>query len=204
MRKPLKSRELAYLENYGAAELDSETRGAIKDRKIVLEDEPLYVRTKIVGGGEIDLLTAALDESVGITNIDKRTLPKFVNFIIDAVQFGYGSSAVANNSVAVDVSYSSLISACPIQLLHANLVIKQNDTPILTLPIKQLLKQAANTDEFEGQNGYQLTYPRLLKQNVPMQFSIKFPIDKVLEAVVNHHFVELHLKGTRTKLRGAR
>lgn len=203
MRKPLKSRELSYLETYGQKELDPETLQAIKDKRVILEDEPLYVRTKVAGGGEIDLLTSSLNESVGITNIDKRTLPKYVNFIINAVQFGYGSSAIANNAVAEDITYDSLISSCPVSLQHANLILKQNDTPILTLPVKQLLHQDKSR-EFEGDVAYHVTYPRLLKQNVPFQISIKFPINKSLPVGVVDHFVEVHLKGTRTRLRGSK
>ncbi|MBS1489702.1 MAG: hypothetical protein JSS93_04180 [Bacteroidetes bacterium] len=203
MRKPLKSRELAYLETYGSKELDVETLQAIKEKRVILEDEPLYVRSKITGGGEIDLLTSSLNESVGITNIDKRTLPKFVNFIINALQFGYGSAPTGNGAVAEDIVYDSLIANCPVQLQHANLIVKQNDTPILTQPIKQLLHQDKSR-EFEGDVAYNVTYPRLIKQNVPFQISIKFPIGKALPAGVVDHFVEVHLKGTRTRLRGAK
>ncbi|MBS1981699.1 MAG: hypothetical protein JST74_11060 [Bacteroidetes bacterium] len=163
----------------------------------------MYVRSKITGGGEIDLLTSSLNESVGITNIDKRTLPKFVNFIINALQFGYGSAPTGNGAVAEDIVYDSLIANCPVQLQHANLIVKQNDTPILTQPIKQLLHQDKSR-EFEGDVAYNVTYPRLIKQNVPFQISIKFPIGKALPAGVVDHFVEVHLKGTRTRLRGAK
>ncbi len=203
MKKGLKTRALAYLENYGGPELSSETKTAIKEKRIWLEDEPLYVRAKIAGGGEIELLTANLDESVGVTNIDKRKLPKFVNFVLSRLSFGYGSSAVANNTVAVDATYSNLIGDCPVQLRHANLIIKQNDNPIITMPISQLLQQE-KVREANGEAGYELDYMRLIKEDVPFQISIKFPEGKALEGVVNHHFVEVFLKGARTRLRGAK
>ena len=203
MKKGLKSRALAYLENYGGPELTAETKASIAAKKIVLEDEPLYIRTKITGGGEIELLTSTLDESVGITNIDKKKLPKFVNFILSRIQFGYGASLIANASVPVDVQYASLISGVPIVLQHADLIIKQNGNPIITMPIKALLSQEKQR-EFEGDGGYELDYMRLIKEEVPFQISIKFPDGKALDPATNHHFVEVFLKGARTRLRGAK
>lgn len=203
MKKPLNSRALAYLEKVASAELDSDTKQAVSDKRIILEDEPIYVRKKIEGGGEVELLTADLDEAVGITNIDKRKLGQFVYFILEKIQFGYGSSAVANNAIAVAVQYASLIAGVPIPLQHANLIIKQNDVPIYTIPVKQLLQQE-KTREFEGDAGYELDYQRLIKPNVPFQISIKFPEGQVLQQGVVDHFVEIFLKGTRTRLRGAK
>lgn len=203
MKKNLGTRALAYLKEFASEELDAETKKAIADKRIILEDEPLYVRKKIAGGGEIELLTADLDQSVGITNIDKKKLPNFVYFVLEAIQFGYGFSAVANNDTAIEPQYASLITGVPVALQHADLIIKQNDVPLITLPIKQLLSQE-KLRAFEGDAGYQIDYLRLIKPNVPIQISIKFPEGQVLEGVVNHHFVEVFLKGTRTRLRGAK
>ncbi|HPH46951.1 MAG TPA: hypothetical protein PKU83_08090 [Chryseolinea sp.] len=203
MNKPLISREYAFLNKFGAKDLDPETLRAIKDKRIWLEDEPLYIRTKIAGGGEIDLLLSSLDESVGITNIDKRKLPKFVNFIVNQLQFGYGSSAIANAAKPEDVQYDSLIASVPVSLQHANFIIRQNDTPIYTIPVKQLLQQE-KTREFEGDAGYVVKYPRVIKQDVQFQVSIKFPDGKSLSSGVVDHFVEVYVKGTRTRLRGAK
>lgn len=202
MRKQLYSREYQYLNKFGSKDLDSETLVAIKEKRIILEDEPLFVRRKISGGGEVDLLTSDLDEAVGITNIDKQTLPKFINFIVNAIQFGYKSEATADNKKAEEVVYSSLRDSIPAQLQHANFIIRQNDTPLLTLPVKMLL-QDEKTREFQGDAGYELKYPRIIKQNVKFQLSIKFPSGQSLPGTADH-FVELFLKGTRTRLRGAK
>lgn len=202
MRKPLKSRELAYLELQAEqGEVSRETIEAIKGKKLIMEDEPLYVRSKITGGGEIELLTANLDESVGITNIDKKKLPKFVNFIINAVQVAY-ATAPTGTETAVSVVYDSIIANVPVELQHANIIVKQNDNPILTMPVKQLLQQEKSRD-FEGDAGYELKSLRYIKEEVPFQISIKFPDGVALPGGVDH-FIEVHLKGTRTRLRGAK
>lgn len=204
-RKALKPRELAYLELQAQkGEIAPETISAIKNEKLILEDEPLYVRKQITGGGEIELLTANLDESVGITNIDKRKLPKFVNYIFDALQFGYAKAATTTKT-AVNVVYDSIIANVPVALQHANLVIKQNDNPIFTMPIKQLLQQE-KLRIAEGDAGYQLKSMRHIKEEVPFQISIKFPDGVTLppEAGADDHFVEVWIKGVRTRLRGAK
>ena len=139
-----------------------------------------------------------------VTGISEaKKLPNFVYFVLEAIQFGYGFSAVANNDTAIEPQYASLITGVPVALQHADLIIKQNDVPLITLPIKQLLSQE-KLRAFEGDAGYQIDYLRLIKPNVPIQISIKFPEGQVLEGVVNHHFVEVFLKGTRTRLRGAK
>jgi hypothetical protein len=199
-KNQLKSRELTYLENFGAKDLSSETARAISEKKIILEDEPLYVRSKINGGGTIKLLTSELVEKVGFTNIDRQRLPKFINFIIDTIQFGYSSAAAADNKKPVEVDYTALVDQIPTALRHANLVVSQNDKPILTLPVKTLLQQE-KIRGYEGEAGYQLKYPRMLKEDVSFQISIEFPNESQLENTV-HHFVEVILNGTRTKLRG--
>jgi hypothetical protein len=201
MRKALKSKELAYLESYGARELTAETKTAIGSERMMLEDEPLYIRKQISGGGEIELLTSNLNESVGVTNIDKKKLPKYVNFILSGIQFSYATAA-SGTKTAVQVVYSSLIADCPVQLQHANLIIKQNDNPIVTMPIKELLQQEKIRGS-EGDNGYEFKYMRLIKEEVPFQISIKFPDDEVLPGGVDH-FAEVRIKGTRTRLRGAK
>ena len=43
-----------------------------------------------------------------------------------------------------------------------------------------------------------------MKEEVPFQISIKFPDGKALPAGVVDHFVEINLKGMRTRLRGAK
>lgn len=199
-KNQLKSRELTYLENHGAKDLSPETARAISEKKIILEDEPLYVRSKINGGGTIKLLTSELVEKVGFTNIDRQRLPKFINFIIDTIQFGYSSAAAADNKKPVEVDYNALVDQIPTALRHANLVVSQNDKPILTLPVKTLLQQE-KIRGYEGEAGYQLKYPRMLKEDVSFQISIEFPNESQLENTV-HHFVEVILNGTRTKLRG--
>ncbi|MCZ8355469.1 MAG: hypothetical protein O9340_12080 [Cyclobacteriaceae bacterium] len=200
LKNQLKSRELAFLENHGAKDLSAETARAINEKRIILEDEPLYVRTRIGTAGGIDLLTSDLVEKVGLTNIDRQRLPKFVNFIIDSIQFGYSIAAAVDNRKPNEVDYTSLVDQVPSALRHANLVISQNDKPILTLPVKSLLQQE-KIRGYEGKAGYQLKYPRMLKEDVSFQISIKFPNDATLD-IAEHHFVEVILNGTRTKLRG--
>jgi hypothetical protein len=202
MRKPLYSREYHYLNKFAYKDLDPETIQAIKDKRVILEDEPLFVRRKIAGGGEIDLLTSDLDESIGITNIDKQTLPKFINFIVSGILFAYGKAATLDNKKSEEVVYSSLRDAVPVQLQHSNFIIRQNDTPLLTLPMKMLLTDE-KLREFLGDAGYELKYPRTIKQNVKFQLSIKFPNGQSLPGTEDH-FVEVFLNGSRTRLRGAK
>lgn len=202
MDKPLFSRDYKYLNQFGVKELDTETIQAIKQKRIILEDEPLYVRRKINGGGEIDLLTSDLNESVGITNIDKQTLPKYVNFICSGIMFGYATAATADNKKAEEVAYSPLLASIPVPLQHANFIVRQNDTPLLTLPLKSFLQDEKSRKVF-GDEGYALKYPRIIKQNVKFQLSIKFPVGLALSGNVDH-FAEVYLQGTRTRLRGAK
>ena len=199
--KPLFSRDYEYLLKFAERDLDPETLQAINDKRIIVDEEPLYVRKKITGGGEIDLLTSDLNESTGITNIDKQMLPKFVNFIVTGLRFGYASAPTADAKREVEVPYSAQQSAMPVVLQHANLIIRQNDTPILTEPIKELI-QEEKTREFLGDAHYELKYLRTIKQNVKFQVSIRFPVGLALVGNVDH-FVEVFIKGTRTRLRGA-
>jgi hypothetical protein len=200
LKNQLKSRELAFLENHGAKDLSAETARAIAEKRIILEDEPLYVRTKINGAGGVKLLTPDLVEKVGSTNIDRQRLPKYINFVIDSIRFGYSTAPAADNKKPVEVDYSSLVAEVPTALRHANLVISQNEKPILTLPVKSLLQQEKIRGN-EGEVGYQLKYPRMLKEDVSFQITIEFPNDTQLDSN-EHHFVEVILNGTRTKLRG--
>lgn len=204
MTKNLKSRELAFLSLPQIfRELDGETKQAIKEERIVLDEEPLYVNKKIATSGEIELLSANLNESVGITNIDKRTLPQFVYFIVSGIKFGYNKTLTATAATAEEVVYDSLIASVPAVMQHANVIVKQNDTPILTLPIKTFLQQAA-LQRVDGDAGYELKNLKLIKPKVPIQISIKFPEGQDAAVATYDTFVSVLFNGARTRLKGAR
>lgn len=201
--KPLISKAQQWLKTVGVKELTQATRTEVDKENIWLDQEPLYIRTKIGVAGEVELLTAALDESVGITNIDKKKLAKYVNFIITHIQFAYATATTASAKKAVEVQYDSIIANVPVALQHANFIIKQNDTPVFTMPVMQLLQQE-KLREFEGDAGFELDFLRMIKEEVPIQISIKFPEGQALSTATNDHFVAVHLKGARTRLRGAK
>jgi hypothetical protein len=205
MQAPLKSRILAFLALPNVyAKLDKETKEAIDQKKIFIDEEPLYVKKSIVPAGEIELLTANLVDSVGITNIADRELPETENFIIDSLFFGYKVSATAGAPVANNLKYSSLEADVPAIIQHADLIIKQGQAVIHRVPVNQLLyPSAAAQTSINGELGLSLKHMKMLKGKRKFQINLKFP--EGLDATVadNTTFVWVQMNGGRTKLKGA-
>jgi len=194
----LETKEFNYLKTHGADKIGQETMSLLQDNKIKLDGEPLYVRTKIGTSNDNELLTANLSESVGVTNIDKRKLPKFVNFIISKISFGY-ASAPLGTKVAEALAYTSFDNAIPAALQNADLIIKQNDQPLCVFPIKTFLRED-KIRHAHGEAGYDLPYLVTIKEDVQFQILIKFPTGQSLDPNVDN-FVEIFLRGARTKQR---
>lgn len=159
--------------------------------KVLLDDQVLYIKKEITGGGTINLLTGNTENLVGICNFDKNRLNQGRAFVFDQIAFNYKSDAAAGNEG--NVTYNA---AAPAVLQNADFVIIQNNIEVLRLPVRDISNIATGltaADEYT-----QLKSLRLIDDVNPITMQIQFPESSAGVAAGTHHYVYVRLSGLQT------
>lgn len=177
-----------------------QTQADFQTGKLRFLDADLLHSAEITeGGGNYDLLKSTNDKVVGISDLDGDKLEPGVNIAVDRIKLAYGKDAAANNPTAASVSYSSLLSAFPVELLRAKLVIKQDSKTKLRLPVERFTQQA-NSPKVQGEEDcLHLGSLIFLEENKPIEIQLEF--EDAINAAADKHFVQCRFMGTETASR---
>lgn len=159
--------------------------------KVLLDDQVLYVKKQVSGGGTINLLTGNTENLVGICNFDKNRLQPGRAFVFDQIAFNYKSDAAADKEG--EVTYDA---AAPAVLQNADFVISQNNIEILRLPIRDICN--IETGQKASDEYTQLKSLRLIDDVNTVTMQIQFPETSAGFAAGTFHYVYVRLSGLQT------
>ncbi len=180
--------------------LDAQTQADVASGKVQFVDADVYLRHNITGAaGTFDLLDENTTKTIGLTNWDGNKLAKTINMALERVRLGYATTATGGITKPEALKYSNKLSDAPAALLNAELVIVQNDKPIVEIPVQRFFGESVNNRPVGAEDSVVLDSLRLIKENVPVGIQIKFPKGVALPDA--NHFVEVHLIGTQTRTR---
>lgn len=155
----------------------------------------LYVNKEItVGGGKVSLLIGSTDNETGVTNFDGNKLDEGRAFAIDGIAFHIGLGDTKEKPFNVDFT-QTLTGVQKMAFQFANLVIRQKNELIFSLPISSILN---------GNEGIENLYRDLdlilIKPKEKVEVEIEFPdgvTPPTLEAGKSM-FVSVVLRGYET------
>lgn len=183
-----------------AAQLDADTKTAIANQVLRLDDWTLYNRKQIKGlAGIQDLFLGGDTEEQGIRNFNNGKLPKFEHFVIGAVKIGVVGSSSSSDPAHV-ANYTSQRSSFPAALANGKLVVEQNDKPLLELEVFEATTQTTSNQAAGNADVFPLKQLRLLRADVPFKWRIKFADGETVLASTTYLHLEVALLGWKTKL----
>ncbi|MCT4588358.1 MAG: hypothetical protein N4A71_11085 [Carboxylicivirga sp.] len=177
-----------------------QTQADFDTNKLRFLDADLLHSAEITeGGGNFDLLKSTNDKVIGISDLDGDKLEPGVNIAVDRIKFSYGKAAASGSPTAASISYSSLVSAFPPELLRAKLAISQDRKTKLRLPVERFTQQA-NSPKVQGEEDVlHLGSLIFLEENKPIEIQLEF--EDAINAGADKHFVQVRCMGTETASR---
>ena len=127
--------------------LDQDTLAMISNGGIVLEDGVFYLKKNITAN-PLDLIVRSESEKVGTRNIDRAVLPNLQHLVLKKIELDYATHASESDPAALTFSSKKPATAVP-ALENGDLVIEQDDKPIITMPISRFFN-AADVDDSDG------------------------------------------------------
>ncbi|RDC65061.1 hypothetical protein [Adhaeribacter pallidiroseus] len=178
--------------------LPFQTKSDIEAGNAQFTDADQYLRIAVTGGaGIVELIDSTTEKKVGTTNWDKNKLPSGVNIALERIRAGWASSDFSYGETnPAAVVYTNKIGNIPAALLNADLVITQEDKPVVELPMQRLFSAADSNKPVGLEDAYVLESLRLIKEDSAVGIQIKFPKGLTLSGA--NYFFELHLIGTKT------
>lgn len=176
-----------------SANLSSQIRTdlATDPTKIKIEDQTLYIRKEINGGGTQKLLSGSTERIPGICSFDKNRLENGRVFIFDGIAINYKSDAASGKEGTLEYT-----SKAPAPLQNADFVITQNGIEVLRLPVRDL--HNIGTGQTVLQDYTELKTFRYLNDVHTIEMNFEFPDGSSLDAATKH-YVQVRLRGVQTK-----
>jgi hypothetical protein len=171
--------------------LSTQLQADVQGGKVKLDDQVLYVKKEISGGGIVKLLTGTTERVAGICSFDKNKLQPGRAFVFDAIAINYKADAAAGKegSLAYD-------SAAPAELQNADFVIVQNNIEVLRMPVRDVhnIETGRNAkDEYTFTRSL-----RVLNDVHTVDMYIEFP-EGVALSNATKHYVYVRLAGLQTQ-----
>lgn len=177
-----------------AGSLTEQLQSDLGNSRVALDDQTLYIKKQISGGGTIDLIDATTNRIDGICSFDKNVLQTGRAFVFDQISFGYASDAAIGKEGIL--KYNVVV---PAPLWNAEFLIIQNGKEILRKPVADLHNLAA------GQNvndQYTLMKSlRMLVDNKTIEIKLKFPTGVAMDDSTLKHYVYVRLSGLQTAVK---
>ncbi len=160
--------------------------------RMVLTDGEMYANAKISIGGTVPLLTGNSTEVRGVTNFNGNKLVKNRVFVVESVAFGFVVDDRTKKEHEVDYKFNE-VSA---ELKFANLVLKQSDEKIISLPIAGIING-------QKDNKYRdLGALALIEDDVITDLEIEFPHNVTSSLPIGQKlFVSVFFKGFETRIK---
>lgn len=179
--------------------LDQDTLALLQPgvQGLVLEDAVFYLKKNIsAGAGTFDLVVASDVEKTGTRNFNAAEFPALQHLILEKIELEYGTHATETDPAAHVYSSKKPTSAVP-ALMFGELIIEQNDKPIINLPIEQFF-QAADGDD-NDKKGVWLSNWRVIKAGHKFSVKIKFAEGLSIQTAAEQHCVSVKLIGSKTR-----
>ncbi|WP_163398160.1 hypothetical protein [Flavobacterium fluviatile] len=174
--------------------LTEQLQSDLNNSRVALDDQTLYIKKQISGGGTIDLIDATTNRVDGICSFDKNILQTGRAFIFDQVSIGYASDAAVGKEGVLKYN-----SAVPAPLYNAEFLIIQNGKEILRKPVADLHNLAAGNsvnDQYTLMKSL-----RLLVDNKTIEIKLKFPTGVAMDDTSLKHYVYVRLNGLQTAVK---
>ena len=168
--------------------LDQDTLAMLRNGGIVLEDAVFYVKKNITAN-PLDLVVRSEAEKVGTRNLDRAALPNLQNLVLKKIELEYATHATETDPAAL--TYSSKKPGTPVPALeNGDLIVEQDNKPILSIPISTFF-QAADVDD-NSKKGYWLDNWRVLKAEQPISIQIKYAEGQAMQVTTEQHHVSVN------------
>lgn len=178
---------LALTTNSLSAQLNTE----IAAGKVKLDDQVLYVKKEIAGGGIVKLLTGTTERVAGICSFDKNRLQAGRAFVFNAVSINYKSDAASDKEG--ELAYDA---AAPAALQNADFVITQNNIEVFRMPVRDL--HNIQTGQKAADEYTYTRSLRLINDVHTVDMYIEFP-EGVSLSNATKHYVYVRLAGLQTQ-----
>ena len=174
--------------------LDQDTLAMLQGGGLVLEDSVFYLKKNITSN-PLDLIVTSDSEKIGTRNIDRAELPNLQHLVLKKIEFEYATHATETDPAVL--TYSSLKPASAVPALeNGELVIIQDDKPIISIPIASFF-QAADVDD-NSKKGVWLDNWRVIKAERKIKVQIRYADGQAMQTVAEQHHVSIKLIGTKT------
>ena len=182
-----------------ANKLDADTQRLMSDKSIRYTDGDFYIRREITGSANIEKLIDETNEKrVGVTNIDKNTLPNQQHLALERIAVRYAEAATGTAVQAVD-SFSSVKSGVPAALLNAELKIMQDNKTLVQLPVARFFSESASEKPNGVEDTVVLNSIQLVKANKGLSIEIEYADGQsVTPGTGNDSYLEVRLMGDKT------
>jgi hypothetical protein len=182
-----------------ASKLDPTTRDLIAKREVRYTDGDFYVRRKITGSSNIEnLIDETNEKKVGVTNIDKNTLPNQQHLALEKIAVRYAETAASTPIQGVS-GFSTVKANVPAALINAELRIIQDGKTLVQLPMARFFSEAASQKTNGVEDIVSLNSIQLLKANVPFTIQVEYADGQsVTPGAGNDAYLEIRLMGDKT------
>ena len=175
--------------------LDQDTLAMLQGGGLVLEDSVFYLKKNITSN-PLDLIVTSDSEKIGTRNIDRAELPNLQHLVLKKIEFEYATHATETDPAVL--TYSSLKPASAVPALeNGELVIIQDDKPIISIPIASFF-QAADVDD-NSKKGVWLDNWRVIKAERKIKVQIRYADGQAMQTAAEQHHVSIKLIGTKTR-----
>lgn len=175
--------------------LDQDTLAMLQGGGLVLEDSVFYLKKNITSN-PLDLIVTSDSEKIGTRNIDRAELPNLQHLVLKKIELEYATHATETDPAVL--TYSSLKPASAVPALeNGELVIIQDDKPIISIPIASFF-QAADVDD-NSKKGVWLDNWRVIKAERKIKVQIRYADGQAMQTAAEQHHVSIKLIGTKTR-----
>lgn len=173
-----------------SGQLTTQLQNDLAGRKMSLNNEELYVKKEITGGGTVDLIDSNTKNLKGICNFDTNKLKITRAFVFDRISLTYATDAASGKEGELD--YSTVM---PVELQNADFVITQDGREVFAKPVRSLTN--INTGQNSSDDYTQLKSLAYLVDDREIQIQLRFP-DGVALAGPAKHYIYVRLDGMGT------
>jgi len=170
--------------------LTQQLREDLKAGNIIVENQELYIKKEISGGGIVNLITSATETLDGICNFDKNYLEQGRAFVFDRIAINYATDAASGKEGELEYG-----TKAPAALQNADLLILQEGRVVFTMSVRSLTNietGQASADEYS-----QLRALAHFVDKRKIEIQLKFP-DGVALSNAAKHYIYVRFNGCQT------
>ena len=173
-----------------SSQLSEQLQKDLGTNTVILDDQELYIKKEITGGGIVDLIDSTTRKQAGICSFDENTLKTGRAFVFDKVSLTYDSNAASN--LEGELAYNS---AAPVALVNADFVITQDGREVFRMPVKSI--HNIETGNAIDDEYIQLKTLRHLVDTREVKLQLHFPPGVSMSGATKH-YVYVRLNGVQT------